>query len=186
MEHDAFVSLISRRQSVRSYLDRKVMPDLIEKCLEASRLSPSACNAQPWHFVAADRGRPLKELQRAAFHFGMNSFAAQAPVMVAVFSELPNIASFIGGGVKGIPYHIIDIGIAVEHFCLAAASLGLGTCMIGWFDKHVVKRVVEAPASSRPVLLITVGYPADDHVRKKTRKSLEEISGWGTYRGSRP
>ena len=43
-----FMDLVSRRQSVRGYRDKPVEREKIEKCLQAARLAPSACNAQPW------------------------------------------------------------------------------------------------------------------------------------------
>ena len=47
-----FEELILKRQSDRKYLPTPVAREDVMKCLEAARLSPSACNAQPWKFAA--------------------------------------------------------------------------------------------------------------------------------------
>ena len=47
-----FLQLVASRQSDRAYdMSRAVEPEKLERILEAARLSPSACNAQPWRFV---------------------------------------------------------------------------------------------------------------------------------------
>ncbi len=172
------LSLISGRYSVRAYREDPLPRDDLDSCLEAARLAPSACNSQPWRFVLADEPELLNALREAAIHRGMNRFAARAPVIAAVFSAGGNLTSRAGAAVKDIPYHYIDIGIAAEHFCLAAAERGIGSCMIGWFDKKRVKRALNAPALLKPVLLITLGRPEGDQKPEKKRKALHEISGW--------
>ncbi len=178
--HD-FLSLAGLRQSTRSYSSREVPRQLVEECLEAARMAPSACNTQPWRFIAADDPAVVEQLRNSAVHRGMNRFAREAPIIVAIFSEGGNLPSVFAEKVKGIPYHFIDIGIAAEHFCLAAAERGLGTCMIGWFDKRKAVTAVGAPSGSTPVLLVTLGYPRDDKIREKKRKPLDRISGWNSF-----
>jgi nitroreductase len=79
-------------------------------------------------------------------------------------------------------YPLIDVGIAAEHFCLQAAELGLGTCMIGWFDERRIRKLIGAPSFKRLALVISVGYPeADDPARPKSRKPTEAILGRNAY-----
>ncbi len=59
----------------------------------------------------------------------------------------------------------MDIGTAAEHFCLQAAELGLGSCMIGWFDEPRVKQLLQIPDKKRIPLLIKLGYPEKDTPR---------------------
>ena len=155
-------SVIAARSSVRSYSADPVEAQAVTCCLEAARLAPSACNAQPWHFVVVSDPETRDELASLSLAPGgvMNRFVAEAPVIVAVVAERPNISSQIGAALKKKPFYLIDIGIAAEHFCLQATELGLGTCMIGWFAERKVKRLLGIPGSRRPVLLITLGYPA--------------------------
>lgn len=171
--------LIKKRQSDRKYENRTVDRSLITKCLEAARLAPSACNSQPWKFVVVDELSLHDEMAKAAAGMGMNKFATQAPVIVAVVLEKMNFTASIGSVIKDKEYSLLDVGIAVEHFCLQAAELGLGTCILGWFDEKKVKKLLGIKNRRIP-LLITLGYPAGE-TRVKSRKKLEEMSSWNKY-----
>lgn len=189
-----FAELISARRSVRSYAVESVAEELLEHCLEAARRAPSACNAQPWHFVVVtdpeDRAR-LGELSRLP-GTGMNRFMPEAPVIIALVTEKPNITSRIGAYLKDKPYYLMDVGIAAEHLCLQAAELGLGTCMIGWFEESAARELLQIPRQLRIALLITLGYPGDQNLtadrvepgasdRSRPRKQLSEIASRGRY-----
>lgn len=178
-----FIELTKRRYSVRSYSDKTVERDLIEKCVEAARAAPSACNSQPWHFVVADEPELVGRIASLTSTAGVpiNSFVKQAPVIAAVVTEKPNLSSRFGAAVKKTPFHLIDVGIAAEHFCLCAAELGLGTCMLGWFNKERVKEALEIPQSKEVPLLITVGYSSTDKVPQKKRKELDAILDYNRY-----
>jgi nitroreductase len=78
-------------------------------------------------------------------------------------------------------YSLIDIGIAVEHLCLQAADLGLGTCVLGWFEEKTVKRLLRVPRNRRVYLLITLGYPREDRARVKRRKTIHQIRAYNRY-----
>jgi nitroreductase len=79
----------------------------------------------------------------------------------------------IGAAIKGIDYHLLDAGIAGEHFVLRAAELGLGTCWIGWFDKKRAKRILDIPSSWDVPALIAVGFPAGEPNPKDRRLASE-------------
>ena len=88
----------------------------------------------------------------------------------------------IGGRIKNRCFPLIDIGIAAENFCLQAADLGLGTCMLGWFDENSIKKLLNIPRATRIGLLITLGYAAEGYpVRKKGRKNVGEMSSFNGY-----
>lgn len=178
-----FLELAKSRQSVRSYRDKPVETDKIERCLEASRLAPSACNSQPWKFIVVNNTELKNALADAAEDriLSMNHFTKQAPVHIVVIREKPNITSKLGGIVRNKTYTLIDLGIAAEHFCLQAVSEGLGTCILGWFNEKKVKELLNVPKNKRAELIITLGYPASDEVREKKRKALEEIYSYNTY-----
>ena len=115
----------------------------------------------------------------AAAGMGMNKFASQCPVIVAVVLEKMNFTARIGSVIKDKEYSLLDVGIAVEHFCLQAAELGLGTCILGWFDEKKVKKLLGI-GSKRVPLLITLGYP-DGGTRNKIRKDINTMSSWNKY-----
>ena len=77
-----FHELILNRQSTRKYLPDDVDRTLVTECIEAARLAPSACNSQPWHFIAVDDKDKIKEIGTAAASLGMNKFAAAASAMM--------------------------------------------------------------------------------------------------------
>ena len=175
-----FEELILKRQSDRRYLPDPLDRDDIIKCLEAARMSPSACNSQPWKFIVVDEKEKLAEMSKAAEGLGMNRFTQNVPVMVAVVLEKMNASARLGSLVKNKDYCMLDLGMAVEHFCLQAADLGLGTCIMGWFDEKRIARLLGVPRGKRIPLIIALGKPALS-TRRKTRKTIEEISSWNSY-----
>ncbi len=166
--HDGFFRISTKRQSDRKYERRPVDRDLVVRCLEAARLAPSACNSQPWKFVVVDDPDLVKQVGEAAASLGMNGFAHEVPVIVAVVLEKMNLTARIGSVIKDKEYSLLDVGIAVEHFCLQAAELGLGTCIMGWFDEKKVKKLLGI-GSKRVPLLVSLGYPAEKRAAKRAR-----------------
>jgi len=175
-----FYELITKRQSDRQYDPRLVEPEKIMQCIEAARMAPSACNAQPWKFIVVDEPELKKQLAIATAGMGMNKFAFDAPAIVAIVLEKPNTMSKIGSVLKGKEYTLMDIGIAATHFCLQATDLGLGTCIIGWFDEKKVRKLLQIPNKKRIPLLITVGY-SNAEPRNKQRKELNVMYSANGY-----
>ena len=176
-----FLQLVQARQSDRSYdKQRPVEPEKLERILEAARLAPSACNAQPWKFVVITDKELAQKAGKAAAGLGMNKFAKDAPVHILVVEESMNITSFLGAKIKDKYFPLIDIGIAAAHITLAAESEGLGSCILGWFDEKEIKKLVGIPANKRLLLDITIGYPVKEK-RKKSRKSKEKVVSYNHY-----
>lgn len=179
-----FHELISLRQSVRKYQEKQVERDKIEKIIEAVQLAPSACNSQPWKIIIVDELELKNEVAKATFSktISFNKFAVQAPVIAVMVIEKAKLIAQIGGTIKNMEYPQIDIGIAAAHFCLQADELGLGTCMIGWFDEKKIRQLLKIPEKRKIGLVITFGYPPEDYkLRKKIRKPLAEICGFNSY-----
>ena len=173
MAYTDFLQLVQARQSDRSYdKERPVEPEKLERVLEAARLAPSACNAQPWRFVVITDKELAQKAGKAAAGLGMNKFAKDAPVHILVVEESANITSLLGGKVKGKHFPLIDIGIAAAHISLAAEAEGLGSC--------ILKQLVGIPASKRLLLDIVIGYPAKEK-RKKIRKPKEKVISYNRY-----
>jgi nitroreductase len=176
------LELIRSRQSDRGYLDKPVEKEKTNRILEAGRMAPSACNAQPWKFIIVDNPELLKKLAEAASAklLGMNSFVAEAPLQIIIVRERPNFSSRAGAAIKNKDYSHIDIGIASASICLQARAEGLGSCIIGWFDEKRVREILGIPKEKRVELIITLGYTSKDY-REKKRKSAEEIISWNKY-----
>jgi nitroreductase len=179
-----FHELVHHRNSCRNYSAHPVEREKIDRILEACRLAPSACNSQPWKFVVVDEPDLKDQLARTAVGpmLQFNRFCLQAPVMVALVAEPPSWLSKIGGKVKDKDFYLMDIGIVAEHFCLQAAELGLGSCMIGWFDEKKARQLLHIPAKKRIPLLISLGYPASDKQRKKIRKPMSDMTSYNSYK----
>ena len=179
-----FKELINERQSVRKYQNRPVEREKIEKIIEAVNVAPSACNSQPWKLIIVDEPELKNKIARATFSntIAFNKFTVQAPVMVVLVIEKAKLIAQIGGTIKNMEYPQIDIGIAAEHFCLQAAELGLGTCMIGWFNEKKIKEALNIPENKRIGLIISLGYPPSDYKKRiKIRKPMDKIFNFNSY-----
>ena len=179
-----FLELVSSRQSVRAFdPERSVEKDKIERIIEAARLAPSACNAQPWSFVVVDEPDLKNKIADATSSrvLGMNHFTKQAPVHLLLVEEKVNISSGIGGWIKKKDYAQMDLGIVAAHIVLAAQAEGLGTCIVGWFDEDKVKDLLHIPTSKRVWLDIVIGYSTQP-LRKKSRKNVDKILSFNRYK----
>lgn len=171
-----FIEIAEARQSCRSYdPDRAVEKEKLDCILKAARLSPSACNGQPYHITVC-KGETAKKVAKATQGMGMNKFAADAPVML-VLSEKPYVATAaLGAKVKGNDYRSIDIGILSAYITAEATAQGLGTCILGWFDDGEIRDICHLDGTAR--LVITLGYAKDnDKLRTKKRKDMDELVG---------
>jgi len=179
-----FNELILSRQSVRRYADTPIEPEKISKCLEAARMAPSASNSQPWKFIIVDQEPLCTDVAKATFSDIklLNKFTVQAPIMIVIVIEKAKLITRLAMLVKKKEWPLIDIGIAAEHFCLQATELGLGTCMIGWFEEDKIKKLLRIPLDKSIGLLISLGYAAEGYSqRTKSRKPLEEIVQYNRY-----
>jgi len=182
LDGQSCLELIKSRQSDRKYSEKPVEQDKLERILEAGRLAPSACNAQPWKFIVVNDPDLVKNVAEAASAklLGMNSFVARAPVVIVIVRETPNFSSKVGSTIKNKDYSLFDIGIATENICLQAKAEGIGSCIIGWFDEKMLRKILSIPASRRIELLITLGYSLSDQ-REKRRKPSEDIISFNSY-----
>lgn len=169
-----FLEIANTRQSCRSYDEtRPVEQEKLDAILEAARLSPSACNGQPYKFTVC-RGETAKAVAAAVSGMGMNKFAVQAPILI-VISEQPYVKSAaVGAKLKNNDYRSIDIGIAAAYLTAEATTQGLSTCILGWLDDEKIRKICDLDMPVR--LVITLGYAKEgDVLRKKVRKDLTEL-----------
>jgi nitroreductase len=184
--YECLLGLIQARRSCRRYDPaRPVARALLDRCAEAARRAPSACNRQPWRLVIADAPQTVERLRAEARKPGIpHPWWEDVPVFVALCARLDILTHRVAPLFSGLPYYLIDMGIAGEHFVLAAEALGLGTCWIGWFDERGAKRVLGIPRSYRVVSLLTVGWPAADvDDTRSSRLALDEIRQWNRWDG---
>ena len=169
-----FNEIANNRQSCRNYdIEREVEDEKINAILESTRLAPSACNSQPYHFNVC-KGETAREVAKATTAMGMNKFTQNVPVII-VISEGPyeGKAGF-GAKVTHNDYRSIDIGIAAAYITAEATVQGLGSCILGWFDDKKIRKICDLDTPAR--LIITLGYAKDgDKLRQKKRKELSEL-----------
>jgi len=180
----SFIDLSNKRYSVRNYKNTPVEKEKINRCIEAARLAPSACNSQPWKFIIIDDPELKDKLAKAAFEgiLKFNHFVFKAPVLILIVSERQKAFAKFGSIVKRKNFSQFDIGIAAEHLCLQATEEGLGTCILGWFNEKRVKKMLSIPKLKRVELIISVGFSDDDNIPSKKRKSIDEILSYNKYR----
>jgi nitroreductase len=168
-----FLELAARRCSIRKFRPDPVEQEKLEQVLEAARLAPSACNLQPWTFVVLRDESRRRELS-AAFP---RDWLSKAPVIVAACCDTKAAWTRHQDGKR---HGDVDLAIAVEHMALAAAELGLGCCWVCAFDPAVARKALGLPEGIEPVVLLPLGYPAEEGAPKK-RKPLSEIVRWERY-----
>ena len=179
-----FLELITKRQSVRKYIDKPVEKEKLMRCIEAARLAQSASNTQPWKFIVVDDPELKNKVASETYDLvaSFNKFVRQAPIIIAITLEKPSLINRIGGRIKKKEWKLIDIGIAAEHICLQATEEGLGSCMLGWYNEKKVKSLLNIPEKKSLALLISLGYFADDYKqREKIRKSIDEVCSFNCY-----
>lgn len=170
-----FLDIARTRQSCRKYdAARPVEPEKIQQLLQAAQLAPSACNGQPY-FITVCKGETARQVAKATTGMGMNKFALNAPIQL-VISEKPYVkTAAFGAKVKGNDYRSIDIGIVAAYITAQAASVGLASCILGWFDDKKIREICDLEHPVR--LVITVGYAAaDDPLRPKKRKDIDQLA----------
>lgn len=192
---------IKKRRSIRKFKDKKIPDEHIIELIEAARLAPSGCNAQPWRFkIVKDKETRLK-LAEAAHN---QSFIAKAPVVIVCCAD---ISGYIKGTVSGVqdlgktgaledkivnilcdtaeslktlsieeigPRIAANVAIAIEHMVLRALDFDLGTCWIRLMEEEKIRKIFNWNDNIYPVALLPIGYP-DESPKARKRLKIEEI-----------
>jgi nitroreductase len=141
---------IRSRRNVRSYAKRAIVPEDLDRILEAARRAPSAGNQQAWDFVVCTDREQLAQLARvwrAARHV---AGAAATIALVAPKSDDARMRDLVQ----------LDLGQATMSVMLAAADLGIGSAHAGVQDQELTRRLLGVPEDRFCPLLITLGVPA--------------------------
>lgn len=172
---EVVLNTILKRTSIRSYENKTVEKEKIEKLLRAGMAAPTAMNKQPWHFVViTDKGQ-LQKLSEANPYAAM---AAKAPLAIVVCGDMNKAAD---GNAR--EFWIQDCSAATENILLAATGMGLGAVWTGTYPSKErcadVAKVLGLPESLIPLNTIVIGYP-DADVSPKDKWNTENIS-YNTY-----
>ena len=163
-----FHELAQKRFSARKFTDEQVSQADLDYILECVRLAPSACNKQPWKFVVVRSDEAKRKLWRA---YDREWFRSAPLYVVCMKSSSSCWTRPDDNKLHGD----IDVAIATEHLCLAAADRGLGTCWVCNYDTRLVSQLLPSE-EYEAVAIIPLGHIAEDcpHPEKK-RKPMNEI-----------
>ncbi|HEV8652169.1 MAG TPA: nitroreductase family protein [Actinomycetes bacterium] len=159
---------IRSRRNVRTYADRPIGREELDRVLEAARRSPSSSNQQRWDFVVCTDRAQLQDLSRVWRYAGHVAVSAATIALVAPESDDP-------GTRESIQY---DLGQATMSIMLAAADLGIGSGHAAVTDQPLARRVLGLPEDRFCAWLVALGYPADrplTPIQRPNRRPFEDV-----------
>lgn len=161
-----FLELVNKRYSCRLYDNKLIEKEIFTYILECALKAPSACNRQPFKIMI------LKNNEDYAAHCGVNGkWLISAPNIILILKK--DSEGWID--CYGKSTSIIDATIFADYITLAASSQGLGTCWIKGFEEEYFKQCLNIPDEFDIVVLLAIGYPQNDSIPEKRRKSVEEL-----------
>lgn len=174
---EVVINNILKRTFVRSYEDRAVESEKVEKLLRAGMAAPTAVNKQPWHFIVITDKNQLQKLSEANPNAGM---AAKAPLAIVVCGDMDKA---LEGDAR--EFWVQDCSAATENILLAATGMGLGAVWTGTYPSKercaAVADVLRLPETLIPLNTIVIGYP-DTEPTPKDKWKKENIS-YNVYEG---
>lgn len=198
-----FRDVLTRRRSVRTYVDRPVPRDVLERITDAAVIrAPSAGFSQGLRLVVVTDPETRREIAVAAAEEelaakGRPRWKAAAPVHVVVLTREDDYHDryrsqdklAITGGREidwPAPYWYVDAGAAAMTLMLAAIDEGLDTAIFGVTDLDALQRLLGLPDDLQFVAVVTMGYPAEQadepssgaSVFTQRRKPREEVVRW--------
>lgn len=192
---------VEKRRSIRKFKDKSIPDKHIMELIEAARLAPSGCNAQPWRFKIVKDNETKMKLVEASHN---QTFIGQAPVVLVCCAD---VSDYIDGSASGIqdlgktgavednivniicrnvdemkkmsiseisPKIAANVAIAIEHIALRALDFDLGTCWIRALEEDKIRDIFGWDENIYPVALLPVGYPDEDPAPRK-RLKIEDI-----------
>jgi nitroreductase len=170
-----FMDLCKQRQSCRCFSERPVGHDKLVQCVEAGRLAPSGCNAQPWSFVVVETPEIVSRVAQYSQQLKQNVWLGTAKAFIIVLEEHAVLSPVISCFLDSQYYAKGDMGAAAAYICLEATAQGLGSCIIGLYDRAKICGLLNIPAEKQFGSVIALGYPSNDTIRAKSRKSIGDI-----------
>ncbi|MHA1858148.1 MAG: nitroreductase family protein [Candidatus Thorarchaeota archaeon] len=175
---------IVRRRSGRAFKGDPIGHEQLQLILEAGRLAPSCANTQAWDFIVVTGSEVLARAHEALTRG--NAWAKTAPVMIVIASREDG-----GCPAHGLPYFMMDAGLAIENMLLQAVHLGImGHPTAGW-DEDRLRETLNIPESFRIVAVVFFGYPMEPdemdsktrekELRPRDRRPLSEIVHWNAW-----
>ncbi len=147
--------------ALRRYQDRPVPEVTVRRIVEAGRLTGSAKNLQPWHFVVVQEQETLRRLGSLA---RTGPYVAEAPLAIVV-------------AVEKTPFAVSDASRAIQSMLLTAWAEGVGSNWIGFGGLDAVKALLGLPVALDVLAILSFGYPIGVVGRgEKRRKPLGKVA----------
>jgi len=160
--------MILKRRTIRRFQKKKVPYEVLEKCVNAARLAPSAANLQLCEYLIVDEEDLLDEVFGTLQWAGYISDGSPSP------SQRPTayIIVLINQDVKKKAFEH-DVGMAVENIILTALEEGVGSCCFGAVDREKLRKGLDIPKKYVIDLVITLGYPNESPVLEPFENSVK-------------
>ncbi len=163
-----FYDVLKKRRSFRGYdTAREIPQDALDRIFEAVALAPTACNKQPFRFLLV-RNAALRD--RICEVYGRPWLKEAPAILVALGDATQAWTRFEGNSAVDM-----DVTIALEHFVLAAAAEGLGTCWICAFNRDDMDAALAIEKPWHSVAISPLGYARKDSCAAKTVKPITEL-----------
>jgi nitroreductase len=169
------LAAIRGRRSIRRYQDEPVSVTHVTALIDAALSAPTGGNAQTWRFVVVQDADRVRRLRMAS-----PGMPGPPPCVIAICQDV-DLAERRGGRLGRERLALFDSAMAAQNILLAAHAVGLGACVVASFHGRAVKDSLELPAGVEPILLVTVGRPAEAPAAP-ARKG-EEVVFHETYSG---
>lgn len=169
---------ITGRRSIRSFEDKKVPHEILEKIVGLAAYAPSWKNTQITRYVAIEGREKIDEIAERYASFNARNLST-CPLLIAV-TVLKKRSGYEKDGSfstdRGDGWQMFDCGIAVQTFCLAAHEQGIGTVIMGIFDRSGLEKYLNIPEDRELAALIAAGYPNQEPSAPKRKKVKELLS----------
>jgi nitroreductase len=153
-----FLSLVTKRRSIRKYLEKPVEDEKIDILIETMLRSPSSRGLNPWEFIVVTDKSLLEKLSKAKPHG--SSFLKNAPLGIVVCADPEKCDVWVE-----------DASIASIFIHLSTESIGLGSCWIQirkrMYDQTkssqtYIQELLNIPGNLNVESIIAIGYPAEE------------------------
>jgi len=167
---DPVWAAIAGKRAIRTFADRPLADDHLDRILRAGRRSGSSKNLQRWDFIVCRDREHLRELATLGPFAGHLAGAAAAIALVTPDPRGPEAPLSI----------LFDLGQAAQNMMLAAWELGIGSVPATVYEHDLARRSLGYPADRHCEYLLSFGYPAEADdltrpLRSGGRVALDEL-----------
>lgn len=163
-----FSELAESRYSVRKFDDRIINPVVMNTILKAGNVAPTGCNYQPQRIYVITNPEKIALLnQISKCIFGAKT------VLLFTYDTTEDWKNPLE---KGVHSGVQDVSIVATHIVLQAWELGVGTCWVNYFSPSRLEKEFDLPENERAVLLMPIGYPAEDSEPLAMHSKYKDIS----------